>query len=85
MKRKRWNQTTTKRVIWFCLINGVLWVWCSYILAFFGRPDIAETLSQTAVTEIIGVVLIYCVKSLLEKRKGFGEVGRAEWEDNHAD
>lgn len=68
-------KTTTKRVVWFCLINGVAWVWSSYILAAFGRPDIAEELSKVAVTEIVSVVFCYCLKSLFEKRKGFGGVG----------
>ena len=59
-------KTTTKRALWFCLGNGVGWVWCSYALAFLGRTEIAESLSRTAVTEIIGVVLAYAIKSVLE-------------------
>lgn len=43
-------KTTTKRALWFCLGNGVGWVWCSYILAYLGKESIAEKLSQTAVT-----------------------------------
>lgn len=58
--------TTTKKIVWFCLINGILWVWCSYILAALDKMQIAESLSQVAVTEIIGVVLVYAVKSLFE-------------------
>lgn len=58
--------TTTKRVVWFCLGNGVAWVWCSYILAYLGRGEIAESLSKVAITEIVGVVLVYAVKSLAE-------------------
>ena len=69
--------TTTKRIVWFLVINGVLWVWCSYILAWFGR-EIAESLSKLAVTEIIAVTLAYCFKSLLEKRCAFGGVGVPE-------
>lgn len=68
--------TTTKRVVWFCVINGVAWVWSSYLLAYLGRQDIAESLSKTAVSEIIAVVLLYCLKSLFEKREGFGAVGK---------
>ena len=60
------KSTTTKLVVWFCLGNGVLWVWCSYILAYLGRGEIAESLSKVAITEIIGVVLVYCLKSLTE-------------------
>lgn len=72
------KKNTTKRIVWCCLINGILWVWCSYALAFLGKHDIAEGLSKVAVTEIVGVVLVYCVKSLFEKREGFGAVGKAE-------
>lgn len=57
---------TTKKVIWVCLIMGFAWVWCSYILAYLDRVQIAESLSQVAVTEIIGVVLAYCIKSAVE-------------------
>lgn len=60
------KKTTTKKVVWVCLANGCLWVWCSYLLAYLGRAEIAESLSQVAITEIIGVVLIYCLKSLFE-------------------
>ena len=74
-------KTTTKRALWFCLGNGVGWVWCSYILAYLGKESIAEKLSQTAVTEIVGVVALYCLKSLFEKRKGFGAVGKKEAEE----
>ena len=60
------KKTTTKRVVWLCLANGCAWVWMSYILAFLGRVEIAESLSKVAITELIGVVLIYCLKSLFE-------------------
>lgn len=58
--------TTMKVIVWVCLINGLAWVWCSYILAWMGREQIAESLSQVALTEIIGVVLVYAIKSVLE-------------------
>ena len=61
------NRTTTsKRIVWFCLINGIAWVWCSYLLAYLGRAEIAENLSTVALTEIVAVVLTYSIKSLLE-------------------
>ena len=65
MKKKKPSETT-KKIIWVCLINGFAWVWFSYLLAWFDRAQIAESLSQTAVTEIIGVVLVYCTKSAVE-------------------
>ena len=60
------KKETTKRAVWFCLANGVGWVWCSYLLAYLGRAQIAESLSKIALTEIVSVVLIYCAKSLFE-------------------
>lgn len=74
------KKTTSKSIVWFCVLNGIGWVWCSYLLAFLGREQIAEGLSKLAITEIIAVVLIYCLKSLFEKRKGFGAVGKKEKE-----
>lgn len=62
--KKCWN--TTKVVVWICLLNGFAWVWCSYILAWLGKEQIAESLSQVAVTEIIGTVLVYCLKAAIE-------------------
>ena len=70
------KKTTTKRIVWFCLLNGIAWVWCSYLLAWCGRADIAERLSKAAVTEIVSVVLVYCLKSLFEKREDFGAIGK---------
>lgn len=60
------KSSETKWIVRFCLVNGVLWVWCSYLLAYLGRPEIAEDLSKIAVTEIIAVVLVYCCKALFE-------------------
>ncbi len=67
IKRPRGGQTTTtKLVVWLCLVNGIAWVWCSYLLAWQGRAQIAEGLSKVAVTEILGVVLVYALKSTAE-------------------
>ena len=33
VKKKR-RTPTTKKILWLCLLNGLLWVWCSYALAF---------------------------------------------------
>ncbi len=55
-----------KIIVLFCLLNGVAWVWCSYILAWLDKVQIAESLSQVAVTVIIGVVLVYAIKAGVE-------------------
>ena len=65
-EREAVKPETMKRVIWACLFNGFAWVWCSYILAYMDKVQIAESLSQVAVTEIIGVVLAYAIKSVVE-------------------
>ncbi len=75
---ERRRMETTKKVIWVCLINGFAWVWCSYILAYLGRAQIAESLSQVAVTEIIGVVLAYCIKATIEQLSKHNH-----WPDKH--
>ena len=56
----------TKKIVALVLINGVFWVWCSYILAFLGMSDIAETLSSQVVTVLLGTGLGYFLKSLIE-------------------
>lgn len=58
--------TTMKIIVWVCILNGLAWVWCSYILAWLGREQIAETLSGVALKEILGVVMIYGLKALFE-------------------
>ncbi len=60
------GEEKTEKVIWACLIMGFSWAWCSYVLAYLDKAQIAESLSQVAVTEIIGVVLAYCIKSVVE-------------------
>lgn len=65
-RKAKTKAETMKRVVWVCLANGIAWVWCSYILAYLDKPQIAESLSQVAVTEIIGVVLAYAIKSAVE-------------------
>lgn len=78
--------TTTKRVVWLCLFNGFAWVWCSYALAYLGRAEIAENLSKVAITEIIGVVLVYALKSLVENLSRYNRwPDRPEGRNTHQD
>ena len=62
MKQKSY----TKVIVLIIVLNAVLWVWCSYFLAYLGRCEIAQSLSQTAITTILGTVITYCFKSLVE-------------------
>lgn len=82
MKRPKID-SFTKLAVALILVNACAWVWCSYILAYLGRYEIAESLSQTAVTAIIGTFISYAVKSVVENvnknginlrpRRGAGE------------
>ncbi len=62
--------TYTKRWLTFILINGVIWVYLSYVLAFMDRVQIAETLSTQAVISIIATMIGYFAKSAFEKKIG---------------
>lgn len=71
-----WGETYTKRITTFIILNAVAWVWCSYILAWCGRYEIAQGLSQTALTAILGVVITNGVKSTTENVSKNGYVGK---------
>lgn len=64
--REKAPTETMKRVLWFCVLNGFAWVWCSYILAALDKPQIAEELSKVALVEIIVPVAVYAFKSVVE-------------------
>ena len=57
---------TAKKLVWLLIINGCLWVWCSYFLAFVGREQIAESLSGTVCTVIIATILGYVIGKTVE-------------------
>ena len=73
-----WGETYTKRITTFIILNAVAWVWCSYILAWCGRYEIAQGLSQTALTAILGVVITNGVKSTTENVSKNGYVGKTK-------
>lgn len=63
------KKTFTK--IWFrrILLVALIDMQLSYVLAFLGKENIAETLSVTIAAEIIGVFTAYCVKSFRETKE----------------
>ncbi len=61
-------KTFTKNWVEKLMIIAVIDLQLSYALAFLGREQIAEALSQTVVVEIIGVMLGYFGKSYFETR-----------------
>jgi len=56
----------SKLIVGWLLLNGTIWIYLSYILAYLGRIEIAETLSKTVVVEILGVIIIYSLKATIE-------------------
>lgn len=59
--------TFQKLLVIFLVYKGVSWVDQSYELAWAGYVEIASDLSRTALTELLGVALIYSVKALFEQ------------------
>ncbi len=58
--------TFTKLVVLWILYKSIGWIDQSYALAWAGKEEIAETLSNTVVVELLGVTLLYCLKSVFE-------------------
>lgn len=67
MRRKR--NTYTKKLVKWTLAISMIDLQLSYLLAFLGRTEIAENLSMTVVTAIIGTVITYCIKSFKETKE----------------
>lgn len=68
--RKKAKKTTfTKKWVNRLLWLSCLWVTLSFVLAFMGRENIAETLAITALTEIVAVCLGYFLKSYAETKE----------------
>lgn len=72
---KRFLNTTSKCLIWFFAVNSVLWIWCSYILAWFGRGQIAESLSSNVCSVIIGGLITYLVTKTIENVFKYNDIG----------
>lgn len=63
--RKKFT-TYTKAILTFVIINSELQIWASYGLAYLGREAIAESLSEQVVIVVIGSLIPYFAKSLIE-------------------
>lgn len=66
MNASKLFETFTKLWVTILLIVAVIDLQLSYVLALLNRSEIAETLSVAIVTEIIGVIAVYMIKSFLE-------------------
>lgn len=65
-KYNKWLVTYTKKAVTIILVVSLIDLQLSYLLAFLGKDQIAESLSSTIATTIIGVMVGYFVKSLFE-------------------
>lgn len=65
-KHRKWLNTFTKIAITVILFFALLDLQLTYILAFMGKDQIAESLSSDIATTIVGVMLGYFLKSLFE-------------------
>lgn len=63
---KKWLTTFTKKAVCIILIVSLIDLQLSYVLAFMGKEQIAESLSSTVVETIVGVMLGYFLKALFE-------------------
>ena len=67
--------STTKQIMWLLIVNGILWIWCSYLLAFMDKVQIAESLSSNVCTVIIGQIVAYFISKTVENVFKFNNIG----------
>ena len=65
-KRLQMFDTFMKVVTFMIVFHGLTMVTLSYILAFMDKIQIAESLSQTVVTEIIAPFTVYGITKTIE-------------------
>lgn len=63
------KKTFTKKWVTILMTIAIIDIQLSYVLAFIGHEQIAETLSITVVTEIIGVMVAYFAKAFFETKE----------------
>lgn len=56
----------------FILINSIAMMWCSYVLAWYDKTEIAESLSETIVNVIVGVTIPYFITKTVENVNKYG-------------
>lgn len=56
-----------KLLVGWLILNGTIWTYLSYYLAWLGKHDIAESLSKAVVAEILGVFAAYAYRSMNRK------------------
>lgn len=63
---KSWLKTFTKKAVAAILVISLIDLQLSYVLAFIGQVQIAESLSSTIASTVVGVMLGYFLKALFE-------------------
>lgn len=63
---KGWLKTYSKKAVTLILAVCLIDLQLSYLLAFLGKEQIAETLSSQIATVIVGVMIGYFLKALFE-------------------
>lgn len=63
---KKWLENASRQFVWWFIINSTIWIYATYLLAFLGREEIAESLSQVIVTEIIKTLMLIVVSKTVE-------------------
>lgn len=58
--------------MWVITINAILMMWCSYVLAWFDKVSIAESLSSTVTEVIVGTTLGYLITKTIENVSKYG-------------
>ena len=66
LKHSNWLATYSKAAVTLILAVALVDLQLSYLLAFLGKDQIAESLSSTIAETIIGVMIGYFLKSLFE-------------------
>lgn len=61
-----WLKTFTKKAVAIILVVSLIDLQLSYVLAFMGQVQIAESLSSTIASTVVGVMLGYFFKALFE-------------------
>lgn len=68
-RRSENKRTYSKKMVKAIMLVALMDLQFSYILAFLGKEQIAETLSSDICTVIVGVGLGYFLKSFFETRE----------------
>lgn len=62
----KWLASFTKKAVTIILVVSLIDLQLSYILAFMGKEQIAESLSTTIAEMVVGTMLGYFLKALFE-------------------